>query len=122
MREPEERTIILTRESFCIGDDATAPNKKNYTWQDRGLYPESELYGILEDYLGTNLPGYFWRGYASGKKIVDVVLQKDTLAFTRKIMLVTNWRELLRESRAIHFIHSEYENRSALPATIESEM
>ncbi len=77
------------------------------------MVPSGEIYSIIEEYLGSNLPGFFWRGYAGKKMIVDVNLHRRDLTFTREIKLVENWRELLRESRTIHFLHEKYEDRAA---------
>ncbi len=116
----EDRIIYLTRDSFCMADDVSAPNIYRFTWRDSDWCPETHIFGILEEYLGSNLPGFYWRGYADGKMIVDVILQREDLAFKREIKLVDNWRDLLRESRAIHFRHEKYADRESLPVTIDN--
>ena len=113
--ELEDRIIYLTRDSFCMADDVMAPNMYKFTWRDSDWCPETHIFGILEEYLGSNLPGYFWRGYSGRKAIVDVNLHRGDLSFTREIKLEENWRELLRENRTIHFLHNEYSDRDKLP-------
>ena len=114
----EERKITLTRDSFCMGDDMTAPNKEIFKWHDSDWYPEIEFNEIIERYLGTNLPGFYWRGFAGHERIVDVSIHRDGLKFTREIELVKNWQELLRKNGRIHFLHEEHENKDNLPDRI----
>ena len=114
----EERKITLTRESFCMGDDMTAPNKGVFNWYDTDWYPEIRFNEIIEKYLGTNLPGFYWRGFAGHVRIVDVSIHRSGLKFTREIELVENWQELLRKNKHVHFIHEEHENKDALPMEI----
>ena len=114
----EERKITLTRDGFCMGDDVTAPNKETFKWHDSDWYPEIEFNEIIERYLGTNLPGFYWRGFAGHERIVDVSIHRDGLKFTREIELVKNWQELLRKNRRIHFLHEEHENKDNLPDRI----
>ncbi len=112
-------TIYLTRDSFCMGDDCSAPHLHRILWLDKDWYPESNMFYYIEEYLGPNLPGYFWRGYANGKHIMDVSLYRDTYEFSRSIVLCENWRELLRENTCIHFLHTEYDRRDELPITLD---
>lgn len=114
----KEITIELTRESFCMGDDATAPNAEKFVWRDSDRYPEIEINSIVEKYLGTNLPGFAWRGFADGKKIMDVIVHRERLSFSREIKLVENWQELLRETRHIHFVNAE--TTGELPETYKA--
>ena len=114
----EERTIIMTRDSFCMGDDVTAPNKQIFQWHDTDWYPEIGFYEMIERYLGTNLPGFYWRGFAGHVRIVDVSIHRKGMKFTREIELVENWQELLRKNNHIHFLHEEHKNKDALPIKI----
>ena len=114
----EERTIIMTRDSFCMGDDVTAPNKQIFKWHDTDWYPEIGFYEMIERYLGTNLPGFYWRGFAGHVRIVDVSIHRKGMKFTREIELVENWQELLRKNNHIHFLHEEHKNKDALPIKI----
>ncbi len=111
--------IYLTRDIFCMADDVMAPNMYRYTWTDCDPSPEVDLFYIIEDYLGPNLPGFCWRGYAGGKMIVDVNLHRENLTFSREIVLVENWQELLRESQIIHFRHRQSADKESLPFTID---
>ncbi len=36
----EDRIIYLTRDSFCMGDDAYAPNMYRFTWRDSDWCPQ----------------------------------------------------------------------------------
>lgn len=110
--------IALTRDSFCMGDDVLAPNKRTYEWHEGDRIG---LFSILEDYIGCNLPGYFWRGFAGEKWVADVNLHRDDLSLSREITLAENWDELLRKSHSISFIHTEYEKRESLPYTKKGE-
>ncbi|MCR4617276.1 MAG: hypothetical protein K5669_03685 [Lachnospiraceae bacterium] len=115
----EDRIIYLARDSFCMGDDVMAPNMRSFTWRDGDHDSENDIYGIIEQYLGVNLPDFYWRGYANGEMIVDVNIHSDALTFTREIRLVETWQELLRASGTIYFCHQKYENRELLPITID---
>lgn len=115
-----ERTVCFTRDSFNMGDDCMAPNMAKFVWSDKDWCPECEMFRMLEQYLGCNLPGFFWRGYANGTWIVDVNLHRGDNEFSRSIVLSENWRELLRSSLSIHFIHTTYEKRDELPMSIDS--
>ena len=114
----EEVRITMTRDSFCMGDDMTAPNKQIFKWHDTDWYPEIGFYEMIERYLGTNLPGFYWRGFAGHVRIVDVSIHRKGMKFTREIELVENWQELLRKNKHVHFIHEEHENKDALPMEI----
>ncbi|MBE5858516.1 MAG: hypothetical protein E7301_00095 [Butyrivibrio sp.] len=116
-----QREIFFTRDSFCMGDDVLAPNLSRYIWTDSDWCPEIDINSKLESYLGCNLPGYFWRGYADGKWICDVNLHREEYAFSRKIVLNPNWREMLRKSRSIYFKHTEYSDRDKLPMEITDD-
>lgn len=115
-----DRIIYLTRDSFCMADDVMAPNIAKFTWRDSDWVPEVGAFRIVEEYLGSNLPGFYWRGYADGKQWVDVHLHREDLLFRREIVLVDNWREMLQESLCIHFLHQEYSDKDKLPTTISS--
>ncbi len=116
-----DRTIYLTRDSFCMGDDVMDPNIVKYTWRDCDWHPETNMYMLAEAYLGANLPGYFWRGYSSGKRIMDVDLRMENYSFSRKVTLADNWQELLRENCCIHFLNTGNKggDRGELPLTID---
>ena len=110
--------IALTRDSFCMGDDALAPNKKTYEWAEGDKIC---FFSILEDYIGCNLPGYYWRGFAGGKQIADVNLHREDLSVSKESTLVENWDELLRKSRSVYIIHTEYKDKDSLPSTLKSD-
>jgi len=74
-----------------MGDDVLAPNKRTYEWHEGDRIG---LFSILEDYIGCNLPGYFWRGFAGEKWVADVNLHRDDLSLSREITLAENWDEL----------------------------
>ena len=114
----EERRIYMTRDSFCMGDDVTAPNKQTFTWHDTDWCPEIDINGLIERYLGPNLPGFYWRGFAGSERIVDVSMHRKGLEFSRRIELVENWQELLRKNKHIHFLHEKYEDKENLPDRI----
>lgn len=102
-----------------MADDIAAPNPHKYVLNDGVKYLEIEIFKIIEDYLGPNLPGYYWRGYVGGQTFVDVNLRRENLTFSREIRLINNWQELLRKNKTIHFLHTEYSDRAALPTTLE---
>ena len=104
-----------------MGDDATAPNIVKYAWYD---YPKPfimDLFFIIEDYLGCNLPVFFWRGYANGQRIADVTLKRSEYSFSRNIEIVDEWQDLLRISQCVHFLHSESKAKDNLPLSLEKE-
>ena len=117
--EETERIAYFTRDSFCIGDDATAPNICRYEWYDSDWEPECEIFAMIDEYLDTGLPGYFWRGYAGGKKIADINVVREKTGYRKECTIVDNWQELLREYGCIHFLHTEYEDRNTLPENLE---
>ena len=110
------KKIALTRDSFCMGDDALAPNKRTYEWAEGDKIC---FFSILEDYIGCNLPGYYWRGFAGGKWIADDNLRREELSVSKEITLSENWEELLTKSRSVYFIHTEYKNKDSLPYTLK---
>ena len=79
----------------------------------------SAFFSILEDYIGCNLPGYYWRGFAGGKWIADVNLRREDLSVSKEITIAENWEELLTKSRSVYFIHTEYKNKDSLPYTLK---
>ena len=111
--EAKENYLYLTRESFCLADDCMAPNLKKYEWTDKDRCPVVDFYYVIEQYLGPNLPGFAWRGFVTGKnmkeskKIVDVIIHRDELSFSREIALTKNWKELLHENSYIHFVNAK---------------
>ncbi len=122
MGESIYRTIYCTRDSFHMGDDCVAPHLYKFSWHDCDWCPEVDIFRIIEDYLGPNLPGFYWRGYSGGKIIVDVNLHREKCSFSREIKMGDGWRELLRENLSIHFLHQKYDDRDELPETIEPNM
>ncbi|MBO6207503.1 MAG: hypothetical protein J6O73_11240 [Lachnospiraceae bacterium] len=116
-------TIYLTRDSFCMGDDAMAPNIRRFTCHIGSDWcPECKIYDILDSYFGTNLPGYFWRGYAGGEWFADMyLLRKDGCGFLKDCNIAENWEELLEKYGTIHFIHTDYEERDKLPMKRKNE-
>ncbi len=114
-----ERTVYMTRDSCCMGDDVIAPNIWMFSWRDCDWNSDCDLFEMLEQYLGSNLPGFYWRGYVNGKRIADVNLCRTENSFMREITLADNWQELLREADCIHFLHEEYKNKDHLPETID---
>ena len=115
-----DRTIYLTRDSFSMGDDVMAPNLAKYTWRDTDYSPVTGINMIIEDYLGLNLPDFFWRGFCNGQKIVDVEIVREENGFSKKAKFVENWQELLRDSRAVHFVHKGHGHENEMPETIDS--
>ncbi|MCR4933574.1 MAG: DUF1902 domain-containing protein [Lachnospiraceae bacterium] len=110
------RIIYITRDSFCFADDAFAPNVKKYEWRDSDVYPEKYFFEILENYFTANLPAFAWRGFVNDTtKIADVIVKRGGLGLTNEIKLVADWRELLRDSGYVHFVHHETEDE--LPET-----
>lgn len=119
--EENERIVYFTRDSFCMGDDVTAPNICKYEWYDSDWEPECEIFAMIDDYIDTGLPGYFWRGYAGGKRIADINLVRTAFEYKKECKVAENWQELLRKYGCIHFMHAKYEERDELPETIEEE-
>ena len=117
----ERKTVYFLRDSFCMGDDVTAPNLRRYMWNDTDWVPECKIFGMVDDYIGTNLPGYYWRGYAGCERIVDINLHREDLAYSKECTLAENWKELLREHRCVYFMHKKYEDRDKLPETLDEE-
>ena len=88
-----------------------------FEWADN-WYAESDLRYTIEEYLGPNLPAFAWRGFSSGKKIVDVIAHKDPKAYC-EISFADNWRDTLRKTRCIHFVHKETKDKDKLPEALD---
>lgn len=102
--QDEAFTISFTRDSFCFADDVTAPHLIAYQWKkgNTGL----DLFRLLQDYLYLGLPGFHWRGYAGGQRMVDVLMQrKDENHISIEYSLQDNWKELLEIYRSVWFEH-----------------
>lgn len=113
--EETVKKVYFTRDSFCAGDDTAAPNIMQYEWYDSDWEPECEIFAMIDDYIYPELPGFFWRGYAGGKKIADINMVRESTSYRKECVIVDNWQELLREYGCIHFLHTEYEDRNTLP-------
>lgn len=116
--DSRKKKIYLTRESFCYADDGSAPNIQVFEWADN-RYAEPDLRYTIEEYLGPNLPAFAWRGFSNGKKIVDVIAHKDPKAYC-EISFADNWRDTLRKTRCIHFVHKEIKDKDKLPEALDN--
>ena len=110
--------IYMTRESFCMGDDVMAPNIARYPFHDISWLPQKAMFRMVENYIGTNLPGFVWRGFVDGERLVDVSVRQDETSYVRTIELVPNWQELLRKGRCVHFVHCSPGEEELLPESI----
>lgn len=119
--EATKRVVYFTRDSFCMADDVMAPNIRRFEWRDSDWAPEASFYHMLDEYIYSGLPGYYWRGYAGKKWIADVYLDREDDGFKKECKVAKNWRELLQKYGSVYFIHTEYENRDSLPKTLKDD-
>ena len=117
----DKKVVYFLRDSFCMGDDVTAPNLEKFTWNDSDWEPEAAFFYMIDSYIGTHLPGYYWRGYAGCERIVDINLHRDNLSYSKECTIAENWQELLRKYRCVYFMHEKYENRGKLPEALMEE-
>ncbi len=117
--EVKDRIIYLTRDSFCMADDCTAPNLYRFMWRDCDWSPETDIYSIIEKYLYPGLRSFYWRGFVGGQWMVDVNIHREERLFSRVIVLSENWQELLRKHRCIHFLHAMDIDKDELPTSID---
>ena len=109
--------FYFTRDSFCFGDDALAPNIAKFKWY--GHYDSRSFFDCIQRYLGLNLPAFHWRGYAGGKRIVDAVFRRSSgLSLSIEMTLQENWKELLLREKTVWFLHCGSEE-DTLPETTD---
>lgn len=113
----EAFTIYFTRDSFCFADDVHAPHFGVYQWE-RGN-ASMEMFRLLQDYFYLGLPAFHWRGYAGGRRMVDVWMRrKDKTYISIEYSLQDNWKEMLEEHRSVWF-DNEMLGGNKLPEEIE---